>query len=148
MIKNNFVLYTDYWKQIKRLSMEQRGLLFTALFAFQMEKELPQLDPITDMCFGFITEDIERNNKKYAEVVEKRKAAGAKGGKQKRINLANVANASKCKQVLANANDNDNDNVNDNDSDNDNDTKKLANLANATGMTPEAMADLMEVLGL
>ena len=29
-MKNNFILYTDYFEQIKLLSVEQRGVLLTA----------------------------------------------------------------------------------------------------------------------
>lgn len=187
MGKNSFLLYTDNFKQITRLSMEQRGILFTALFAFQLGEPLPEMDPVTEVCFSFLADDIERNNEKYDEIIKKRKAAGALGGKQKQANLANaksatneymkgvkeqflankqmLANARQSKnasttrdsgtdaegefvankQTVANVADNDNDNVNDKD----NDTNSVANLANATdNISPEAMADLMEVLGL
>ena len=62
---------------------------------------------------------IDRDMKKYQEVVEKRRAAGSAGGKQKASNakqeVASLANDSTCYQAVTNLpdNENDNDNVND-----------------------------------
>ena len=133
--KNSFVLYTDYFEQIEILNMEQRGILLTACMLYQLGKELPKMDPVTKMCYLFISADIRRNNEKYERIVEQRAEAGRKGGMQTQANKtsqANQANAtfatfasksksSKIKQNQANqanASDNDNDNVNVNVNDN------------------------------
>ena len=124
MDKSSFILYTDYIEQIEILTMEQRGILLTACMSYQIGKELPEMDPVTKMAFLFVSADMRRNNEKYERIVERRKEAGHKGGKQTQANRANATFASNAiKQNQANqasASDNDNENVNDNDNDNDN----------------------------
>lgn len=123
--RKSFLLYTEYFRQIKKLNIEQRGILLTAIMNFQSGEELPEMDPLTDMCFGFISDDMQRNNEKYEETVEKRREAGRKGGLATQANKANQANANfatfasnlldeqKFKQNQANqANQADKDNVN------------------------------------
>lgn len=127
MDKNSFILYTDYFEQIEMLTIEQRGVLLTALMLSQMGEELPEMESTTKMAFMFISADIRRNNEKYKRIIERRKEAGRKGGQAKQANLANLANATFAKHK-ENVNDNDNDkdkdneNVNDNEKDNVNDT--------------------------
>lgn len=83
-MKNTFILYTDWMAQLELLSMEQRGVLFTALMMYQMEKELPDMDGVVNMAFSFICADMERNNAKYEAICEKRKMAGHLGGRPKK----------------------------------------------------------------
>ena len=119
--RKSFLLYTEYFKQIKKLSIEQRGILLTAIMNFQSGEDLPDMDPLTDMCFGFISDDMQRNNEKYEETVEKRREAGRKGGLATQANRANATFASfasndaskqNFKQIEANqANQADKDNV-------------------------------------
>ena len=132
-VKNSFLLYTDYMEQLELLSLEQRGVLLTAVMLHSMGKDLPEMDAVTKMAFSFIRADLDRATKKYDDTVSKRKAAGKAGGEAKadkskqllanvanakfaRNDVANVANASFATNGLANAvdNDNDNENVNDN----------------------------------
>lgn len=131
MDKSSFILYTDYYEQIEMLTIEQRGMLLTACMLYQLGEDLPEMDPVTKMCYLFISADMRRNNEKYERIVEQRAEAGRKGGKQTQANKANAtfaSNAEITKQAnqanQANAsdndNDNDNENVNDNDNDNDN----------------------------
>ena len=135
--KNNFILYTDYFEQIQMLTIEQRGVLLTALMCYQIGDDLPEMDAITKMCYSFISADVRRNNEKYEEIIEKRKTAGSKGGKasqanqanarfasfasnsdnkQNQANQANQANADDKVNVNVKVNVNDKDNVNVNDS--------------------------------
>lgn len=124
--KNSFLLYTDYYEQIELLNIEQRGVLLTAIMSYQLDNELPEMDAITKMCFSFISADMRRNNEKYAEVVEKRREAGRKGGKKAQANQANAyfaqANKNGAQANQANQADNDNVNVNVNVSENVNDS--------------------------
>ncbi len=41
--------------------MEQRGKLFTAILACAAGEGIPDLDPLTDMAFSFISAQIERD---------------------------------------------------------------------------------------
>lgn len=95
MAKDSFLLYTEWGEQINKLSDEQAGLLIKSIFAYKDGKEVPSLDPMTEMCFSFLKSTIDRDAEKYDEICEKRREAGKKGGQ---------ANGSKCKQMKANAN--------------------------------------------
>lgn len=83
MKKDSFVLYTEYIEQIELLSMEQRGILLTAIFAYVSDAELPDMDGITKMAFAFIKSRIDKDIEKYAKTIEKRKEAGKLGGRPK-----------------------------------------------------------------
>lgn len=117
--KNSFVMYTDYLKHVQKLSMEQRGELFTAILCYASGENLPDLDLATDMIFGVIQERIDRDTALYMEKIQKRVEAGKLGGLAKASNAKqNVANTSNAKNSVANLADNeyvnDNDNVNEN----------------------------------
>ena len=138
-MKNSFVLYTDYAKQLDLLSMEQRGLLLTALMDTVSGKEIPVMDGMTQMAYSFIMSQIDRDNKKYEEIVKKRQKAGALGGRGNKANVikddeekTKKANALFDKQEKLNDNDNDNDNVNDNVNDTNN--KKTLCKADAVAL--------------
>ncbi len=65
--KKSFVLYHDYFNHIYRLSDEEAGRLFKALFAYVNEKLPPDMSPQVEMAFSFITEQIDRDCEKYEE---------------------------------------------------------------------------------
>lgn len=124
--KKSFLLYTGYFEQIEMLNIEQRGILLTAIMAFQTDAKMPEMDSLTKMAFSFISADMRRDNEKYEEIVERRKESGRKGGlvtQAKRASAKSASFASKTdlKQNQANqANQADNVNVDVNDNDNEN----------------------------
>ena len=126
-MKNSFVIYTDYMEQVELLTMEQRGILFTSIMAYESEKELPDMDGMTKMAFSFIKATMDRDMEKYRQTVEKRKEAGKLGGRPKadgyseKQSKAKKANGFSEKQDKAKKPDNDS--VNDNDNVNVNDKK-------------------------
>lgn len=81
--KSSFVLYTEYIEQIEILSREQRGDLLTAIFYYAAGRELPDMDGMTKMAFSFIRSQLDKDSEKYKAIVEKRREAGAKGGRPK-----------------------------------------------------------------
>ena len=81
MGKNSFVLYTEYLQNIELLSMEQRGELFTAIMHYASGKEVGDLDGMVKMAFSFIRSQMDRDNEKYQDKLEKRREAGKKGGR-------------------------------------------------------------------
>jgi len=85
VMKNTFIMYTDWFTHIELLNMEQRGQLLTALMLYQMGKNVPEMDSVVNMAFSFICADMERNNAKYEAICEKRKEAGLKGGRPKKV---------------------------------------------------------------
>lgn len=103
--KKSFLLHIDSLEILTDLSDEQAGKLFKAIYSHQIDEE-PKLDQMTKMVFLPFRNQFDRDNEKYAKTCERRAIAGSKGGKQK------VANASKCKQELANVADNKNKNKN------------------------------------
>lgn len=126
MARDSFLMYTEWANQINRLSDEQAGILLKAIFAYNKGEQMHAMDDKTDMCFSFIQGQLDRDSRKYADVCDKRREAGKKGG---------VANATKRKQMLpiANfakqtvANQADNDNENENEYENDNEKSKRNN---------------------
>ena len=132
MDKSSFVMYAKYLRNIKKLTLEQRGLLFTAILSYASDQEIPELDAATDMAFSFIQEQMDRDHEIYLEKCRKRSEAGKLGGRPK-------ANASDEKQVKAkkangfSGKQNNPDTDNEHDSDNDTD-KKINTLADAKAM--------------
>lgn len=82
-MRNSFVLYTEYAKHIKLLSMEQRGALLTAIMAYETDEEMPEMDGMTQMAFSFIKEQLDRDSERHESTCQKRSEAGKRGGRQK-----------------------------------------------------------------
>lgn len=61
--------------------MEQRGILFTAIYAYELGEELPEMDLLTAMCFGFIKSSLDANAEKYESRCEINRENGGKGGR-------------------------------------------------------------------
>ncbi len=120
-MKGSFLLHIDSLCILDKMTDEQAGVLFKAIYHYQLNGELPVLDFAIEMAVTPFINQFKRNNEKYEQVVEKRKQAGSMGGKQK---VANVANATIAKQKVANVAVNDNDSVSDSDSVNVNDKEK------------------------
>lgn len=133
--KKSFVLYVSYWKHMKKLDDHQLAQLTRAIFAHAMGENGPELDDRTDMAFGFISDQMDRDRESYEGTIERRREAGRKGGVTKASNakqsVAMPSNAKQCqamlsnakqsvamlsnaKQTLANVADNDNDNEDEN----------------------------------
>lgn len=81
--KSSFLMYTEYLKHVQKLSMEQRGMLFTAILSYASAGTMPELDAATDMIFGVIQERMDRDYEVYMDKVEKRREAGKLGGRPK-----------------------------------------------------------------
>lgn len=118
MDKNSFVMYTTYAEHINLLTMEQRGLLLTAIMNYASGEPLPDMDGMTRMAFSFIKVQMDRDSEKYQATVEKRRESGKLGGRpsMKANGLsekAKKANGFSEKQTKAKKPDNDNEYDND-----------------------------------
>lgn len=82
-MKNAFILYAEYAKHIAYLTMEQRGVLFTAILAFETDAESPEMDGMTQVAFSFISDQLARDKEKYERTCKARSEAGARGGRPK-----------------------------------------------------------------
>ena len=139
MKKETLIIHTNAWPILKGLSTEQLGRLFWALIAYQRDEPLPKLNDVTKMAFDFMAAQLDRDNDKYAQIVEKRREAGRKS----------AAMRNKSQQPLTSVNHNDNDNVNDNDNDNENDNERYVSLAASPSLSllPGTEEELREVYG-
>ncbi|MBE6754497.1 MAG: hypothetical protein E7559_09170 [Ruminococcaceae bacterium] len=95
----SFVVYTDWREHINRLTAEERGMLFSAMFDYIVDGTEPHISPCADMAFSFISAQLDRDSEKYETTRRKRAEAGRKGGE---ASAANAANASFAKQTAAN----------------------------------------------
>ena len=125
--KKSFILYHDYRQHLALLSDEECGRLFIALFDYAETKCVPELSGAVLMAFSFIKAQMDRDDARYEEKVEKRRNAGRQGGRPpkqtetpestEKQEKAKKANGFSGKQTKAkkpdNVNDNDNDNVTD-----------------------------------
>lgn len=116
-MKRSFVLYCDYEQHLSLLTMEQRGMLFTAIMSYQNGKDVPEMDNAVAMAFSFIKSQLSRDNERYDEIVKKRSEAGKMGGRPRKQTEAKKANGFSEKQTEAKKADivNGNDTVNDTD---------------------------------
>ena len=116
MDKNSILLYLSDYEPVKDFSLEEKGMLFDAIFEYASTGNTNDLPPVVLLAFKFFRMHIDENNKKWNEIKAKRKEAGSKGGeakaKQSLANLANAKSAKQNKQSLANLAVNVNDNVN------------------------------------
>lgn len=103
--KKSFLLHIDSLDILDDLTNGQAGVLFKAIKAYQHNEDF-DLDSIVKIAFSPFKNQFARDDEKYIKTCERRAIAGAKGGKQK------VANASKCKQEVANLADSNNKNKN------------------------------------
>lgn len=106
--KESFILYTEQKEVFENLSDEDAGKLIKGIFEHATGNQ-PEFNNLLKLVFIPIRQQLDRNAQKYLETKEKRRVAGAKGGKQK---VANQANANFAKQNQAKKADNDNVNVN------------------------------------
>lgn len=79
--KSSFVLYNDWAAQLNKLTLEQRGILITNVFAYNQGVALMEMDAVTDMLFSMICAQIDRDAKSWEQKKERRKAAGSAGGR-------------------------------------------------------------------
>lgn len=116
--KKSFILYCDLINEIDHLTDEEKGRLFQHLLEYVNDMDPVLEDRVILGTWKPLENKLKRDLKKFDQIREKRRLAGAKGGTKK---AANVANASKSNQNVANVADN----VNDNDSVNDNVSTKV-----------------------
>lgn len=102
-MKNSFVMYTRYKRQIDRLDVEQKALLLEAIMAYQTDEELPEMDAITGMLFSVMQSDFDADRDKYEEKCLKRSEAGKAGGRPRKEEPEEENNSFSEKAKKANA---------------------------------------------
>lgn len=131
-LKPSFILFCDYIHDITKLSMEERGELFTAIMYYTNNLPVPEISRSVGMVFGIIKRQIDRDYEKWLKIKEERTEAGKNGGlatqENNRKNQA-IAKAN-AKAVNVNVNENVSVNANDNLSSFCNDSENLKKSEN------------------
>lgn len=100
--RNGFFLYLDQHAPIADLTLEQKGMLLDAMFAFNAGEPCTLTDPVVRVAFGFFKASFQREQQKYAEICKRRKAAAKSRWD---ANEPNASDAMHAMQMHANASD-------------------------------------------
>ena len=134
--KKSFILYADYIKHIRRLSDEDAGRLFKAIFDYVNEGKLPDLDGMAAMAFSFIANQLDTDLQKYEETCKKRSEnikkrwEMAKASQKAAENTSDTKDTNEYNCIFCNTNDTDNDIDSDIDIENDIDSDSGSVLHN------------------
>ena len=125
MERETFVFYKDWLNVIRDLPSEVQLEVYQAITEYAIYGNLIELKPLAKVAFGFVKQTIDRDTQKYISIKEKRKEAGAKGGRPLKTNELEESKEKQKKQLVfekskkskspLNVNVNDNVNVNVND---------------------------------
>lgn len=103
-MKESFILYTNQYKPIRKMNLEQKGKLLDAIFMDALGEEPDFGDDIAvEVAFSFIKERIDANNERYEDIKQKRREAGLKGNqsrwKKSQITNDNFANDNESQNI-------------------------------------------------
>ena len=123
MERETFVFYKDWLNVIRDLPSEVQLEVYQAITEYAIYGNLIELKPLAKVAFGFVKQTIDRDTQKYISIKEKRKEAGAKGGRPLKTNELEESKGKQKNQLVfekskkskspLNVNVNVNDNVND-----------------------------------
>ena len=130
--RKSFLLHIDSLDILEDLTIEESGQLFNAIRFYQLGEDMP-LKGVVKIAFSPFRNQFIRDIEKYEITCKRRAEAGSKGGKQK---VANLANASKCKQGVANVADSDSKNKNKSVSKSDNKSKSVSDIKPLVAFAP------------
>lgn len=108
--KKSFLLYCDLIHTVEKMPPEKAGELFLHILKYVNDQNPASEDLIVNLTFEPIKQQLKRDLVKWDSITEKRKEAGAKGGKQTQANARN-AKANQADSVTDTVNDKDNDTV-------------------------------------
>ena len=79
MKPGGIILLLETGQHIRLLPDDEAGQLFKSLFDYAENGTIPNLTPAAQMAFSFIRAYLDANAEKYAQTIEKRRAAGRLG---------------------------------------------------------------------
>ena len=83
--RTSFIMYHSFNSPFELLDMEQRGILITAIFEYQMYGEVRiTLTPLVNMAFVCIKDTLDRDAREYAETCKRNSENGKRGGRPRR----------------------------------------------------------------
>jgi hypothetical protein len=128
--KKSFLLYDDLYETLQYLNDEQLGKLTRMIFDYRINGVVCDVSDPLFFCFTPIRVQMERDDAKYKDEVEKRSIAGKASAEaranKRQHNSTHVKSVQHKEQVSTNPTDNVNDSESDSDSDND-----ILNIAKA-----------------
>ena len=103
--KKSFILYADYIKHIAKLTDEEAGRLFKAIFDYVNSGEIPDLNGMAAMAFSFISNQLDTDLQKYENVCKKRvESAKKRWRKDDEAEDINDSNIGECKRMQMHTN--------------------------------------------
>ena len=129
--RTSFIMYHSFSSPFELLDMEQRGILITAIFEYQMYGEVRiTLTPLVNMAFVCIKDTLDRDARAYAETCKRNSENGKRGGRPRRNQAVDnqvLEREEKTDRFFSKPKKADNDNEHDNepDSEHDNDTDEV-----------------------
>lgn len=105
--RKSFVFNIKWHETLLKYPSQIRYQVYDAIIEYVAKgKHLVKLEPVAEMAFTFIKEELDINLIRYDQTVQKRREAGRTGGQAKasngKQNKQKLANASKSKQTVAN----------------------------------------------
>ena len=117
IVKDTFVMYRCYLKQLELLSLEDRGIWITAVLDYVNGLPLPEMPPAVAMAFSIAKERIDEDYEKWQRTVASKREAGYRGGVASGISRRSKSEASASSASKNEANEHDNVYVNEYDND-------------------------------
>lgn len=120
--KKSFVLYADFEPALMRMTVRERGMLFTMIYSYVNRGYAEVIFKPTaavEMAFDIIRAQLDRDAEKYERSCKRNFENGKLGGRPKKKN--EEEKTQKTQWVFEKPKKPDNDNENENDNDNDND---------------------------
>jgi len=71
--KSSFLIHLDYETLLEDLTLEDKGVLLEAMFAYSSNKPLPKMKSLTKMAFKFIKRQMDYDNDKWLRKCKKNK---------------------------------------------------------------------------
>ena len=94
-MRDSFLIYTDQLEPLEELSLEERGIIMTAIMAYTRGREVPEMSRPLKIAWSYIRSGLERDGAKYTEKLKARSEAGRKGAEKRWQNMAKMANDGK-----------------------------------------------------
>jgi len=118
--KEAFLLYKGMYEPVKNMTLEQKGLLFDAIYEYQISGQIPAItDGMVLMAFKFFENQFRIDEEKYEAFRQKQSENGKLGGRPRSQKTQAFSekpkNPSLFSETQKSLNDNDNVNVNDHD---------------------------------
>lgn len=101
-MKDSFILYTEQKEVVDKLTDEQAGKIFKAIYEYVETEKMPKLDSLLDIIIIPFKQSLDRSKEKWEEIKKKRSEAGKMGAEIKKQKQAKEANANFAKNEIAN----------------------------------------------